>query len=942
MQVGSSSSTKSNSASGLASNQVRLSGLMSGIDTESIVFASTSKTQAKIDKQMQNKQTMAWRQTAVRSVVDKMIAFQSKYLSYSATKSNNILGTNFFNVSKVTSSSSLVAISAASTAAKNAAASMKIGSIKQMATATQVKATAKLSGDAPALTTGVVQDEWRETDIIEANMRVAVGDSTYDLKIGDLSMYNPNDEVSAQNLCNELNKKIGRHSEIAGQVEFGYNADDKKFFLKKTDTNTLDPDTVIGVDMVKVKDKDGNLTTSDADKKLFEGMGFTPGIGSKGDTLLADKEANFSKFYNTTTVYEGSSVSFDYQGKSYTVKLEQDIDLSSDKGGEALRDALNDALEEQGLKGKVKFFSDSEGSTLSLQSLDNASEIEVTGGSIADNYGLTGKVGEDISGSSKGIGYKKSLGASLSGGSITVNFNSVSKTINFDASDIEQYNTPDKLVSYLQNKLTKAYGSVSYIDADGKTRDYLDADGNKLSKVSVSVNSNGGLSFKTNEVETDENGKAVLDADGKVQLKAANSSIFSITSSEGGVLGEVGPLRVSAGASNRVNTNTTLSELADKLGINSLDNGKYGMKINGTEITFDGNTTLTQMMDKINKSDAGVTISYSKTSDSFSIVCNDTGAQGRIDIEEANGSSSNMAEKLFGSNISDLVQRGQDAQLTVSFDNGVSFQTITRSSNSFELNDVNIELKGKTDSSVTNDNPISFNIETNTQELVDKIKEFIKDYNEIVDMIGGMTSQARARSEAGKYYDPLTDAQRDDMDKDEIEKWEEKAKQGVLRNNTTLTTLNSKLMQAMTSLNSSSAFKTLSGIGITTEAQKGKGYNKLVIDEDKLYKACANNPDEVATLFNDQKSGLAVNLKQVFTDYVGSYGTSGVLYDLAGSSSATIDTSNYGKTIDNINDVIKRLKTQLSGEQERLYRKFSAMEVALSRLNAQSSMLSQG
>lgn len=793
MNVNSSSSSSSSTTSGLLSTQNRLAGLISGIDTESLVLAATSKTQSKIDKQVQNKQKYSWKQSAVRTIAEAMTEFNTKYLSYSTSKSNNILSSAFFNVASAKSSSSLVGITATSTAARNAAANMRISKIAQLATATSLRSNTKVMGESSSLTTGVIEENWVE----------------------------------------------------------------------------------------------------------------------KSKTVKSD-----------------SSLTFEYDGKEYTLEVSSNIDLSQTSNYSKLESTLYDQIKKQKLESDIDLTIDKDGK-ISISAADDSKEVKVTGGNIADAFGITGQSGNSISGEFTEMSYNRNLGDSLSGASITVDLDGISKKINFDASDVEKYNTPDKLAEYLQDKLTTAYGTVSYIDSDGKTQDFYDADGNKVSKVSVNL-VDGKLTFKTNEVK--------FDADGNASITNGNTSIFSITASDSSAaVGADGALKVETGTANRLNTTLTLDEVASQIGLTADSDGKYKMNINGVEFSFDGTKTVSNMMSEINSNaDANVTMSYSSASDTFSLIYDDTGAQGSITVQDSG--SSNLATKLFGANANDLVQRGQDAQIEVSFDNGSTYQTVTRSSNSFSLNGVTLELNGTTDSTVSQDAPITFSSETNTQTLVDKIKDFINDYNNIVEMIGKLTTEARAKSDGGSYYDPLTDSQRKEMDTDEIKEWETKAKQGILRNDSTLTTLNNKLRETMMSLNESSGYKLLGNIGISTESGATKAYSKLVIDEDKLYEACSTNPDEVEKLFTDSENGIAKNLKNVFTDYVGYTGSSGILYDLAGSSKSSVDQSSYGTTIDDINDIITQLKTRLKNEQEREYSKYTAMETALSKLNSQASM----
>ncbi|MCM1329160.1 MAG: flagellar filament capping protein FliD [Ruminococcus sp.] len=86
------------------SNRNMMSGLISGLDTESLVKAMTANTKNRINSQKQKLQTLTWKQESYRDVISKITDFKNKYLdtladtsikankvmkSYSATSSND-------------------------------------------------------------------------------------------------------------------------------------------------------------------------------------------------------------------------------------------------------------------------------------------------------------------------------------------------------------------------------------------------------------------------------------------------------------------------------------------------------------------------------------------------------------------------------------------------------------------------------------------------------------------------------------------------------------------------------------------------------------------------------------------------------------------------------------------------------------------------------------
>lgn len=82
MSVSSVSSSSSSSIYGSRSSNI-ISGLASGLDTESMIEGMVSGIKSKIDTQKQNQQILMWQQEAFRSISDQARAdFQQVYFLY--------------------------------------------------------------------------------------------------------------------------------------------------------------------------------------------------------------------------------------------------------------------------------------------------------------------------------------------------------------------------------------------------------------------------------------------------------------------------------------------------------------------------------------------------------------------------------------------------------------------------------------------------------------------------------------------------------------------------------------------------------------------------------------------------------------------------------------------------------------------------------------------
>lgn len=603
------------------------------------------------------------------------------------------------------------------------------------------------------------------------------------------------------------------------------------------------------------------------------------------------------------SLVSGNSLTINYGGKDYDVTVSADFAFQSTDPAanvKALADELNNQVAKMdGLKGNVTFGEDGKLSKTKTATGDiivkDGSDNLLKGLGLAKGGSSSGDI---VQGS---LFSTQSLSDSLVGSTLTFSLNGLTKNITFDKSREEDYSTPEKLAGYLKEKLNAAYG---------------------------------------------ENNVNVSNKDGKLSFKSADkNSIFSIGSADkAGILGKNGALHVYAGESNRINTNKTLADVQDNLGSKFTmdsyldpkqttgDFDAYGLTVNGKKFTFKSTATIADVISTINNDpDANVTMAYSQTTDSFSVTAKNGGSTGKVDIAD-----SGLANALLGKKDTDYTTiNGKDAKLKVSFDgNPANAVDIVRSDNKFTLDGVNFELLGKTDSSVSTTNPIKFSVSNKTDDLYAKVKGFVDDYNALIDLVNGKTSETKPTDGS---YPPLTDAQKADMSESEITAWETKAKKGLLNNDSILQSLSLDLRHSMTD-QVESMKSALYQIGIATKANDLSAKGKLTIDETALKNALNNNPDKVSELFTGT-DGIASRMQTVIDKNIKTSGGDGILVAKAGIANSTkTDQSSITRSITEYETQIKRFKTMLATQQEQYYAKFTKLEQYLSRMNSQSSI----
>ena len=442
---------------------------------------------------------------------------------------------------------------------------------------------------------------------------------------------------------------------------------------------------------------------------------------------------------------------------------------------------------------------------------------------------------------------------------------------------------------------------------------------------------------------------SVSESSGKITIAAEDSgvNVISVSSTSSDTTDKVlGYLGLTDGQSNRISTSSTLSALSSTLGFSFNSDSQLQLTINGTAFTFDASDTLASMMKEINNSDdVDVTMAYDETSDKLTLTADDTGAGDLLTVTE--GTASTFLSTCLGTSTA-----GTDCKLTI---DNVSY---TRSSNTITIDGVTYTANQETTSSTA----ATVTLTQDVDAVYENIANFVSAYNELIDTINGKLNE-----EYDSDYAPLTDAQEDDMDDDEITDWNEKAKVGLLESDDTLQSMVDDLRTALSDYISGVSLN-LSDIGITTSSDYDEE-GKLYIDEDTLKEAIQDNPDEIVALFTQtatsvsgttaaartltssqlqtryQEEGLAYRLYDIVAKNIStirdSSGNKGLLIEEAGISGDSSQTDNtlYNE-IQDLQDALDEESDRLDDYEERLYDRYDYLETYISTMNTQLSAIS--
>ncbi len=363
-----------------------------------------------------------------------------------------------------------------------------------------------------------------------------------------------------------------------------------------------------------------------------------------------------------------------------------------------------------------------------------------------------------------------------------------------------------------------------------------------------------------------------------------------------------------------ISKDTKLGELSFKTPLEfDTETGEIAFSINDKDFIFTADSTLNEIISKVNASGAGVKMSFSSLTKGFTLTSTTTGSESKVEIVNKKGNAFGI-DGAFG--FAALSATGEDALLSIE---GVQ---VTKSSNSFTIDGITYKL---TDKSTT---PITFNVERDIDATVEKISNFIDSYNALLDKVQGLLAEKTYRA-----YPPLTDAQKDEMTEKEIENWEKYAKSGMLHGDSNISSLLTKLRSSFFTKVEGTGLM-LSEIGLSTGNYSSGG--KITVDKAKLRSAIEKNPGVVSDLFI--KTSKSTDENQVFNE-------SGLISRLSTAlSNYTKKATDYslkyiGDQISDFEDAMDRMEEKLAAKEESLWRRFTAMETALSKMNSQSSWL---
>jgi flagellar hook-associated protein 2 len=384
------------------------------------------------------------------------------------------------------------------------------------------------------------------------------------------------------------------------------------------------------------------------------------------------------------------------------------------------------------------------------------------------------------------------------------------------------------------------------------------------------------------------------------------------------------------------------SDINISSGSTSIGASDIKFNLNGSDITLSANITFDQAIAKINEFSEKTSVKASNVGGT--LVFSSTDASKSINILVETDPVTNTKANTLG--INDGIKNGTSSLPGSININGTS---IAITSNKFTFDGVTFNLKDN----VTSGN-ITIKVNSDTQGIFDSIKNFADKYNELILEFNGKINEKRYRD-----YPPLLDDQKKDMKENDIKLWDEKAKSGLLTNDSTirnfLTEMRNSLNTVIENTGVTSNFNTLKDIGISFSSNY-KDNGKLILDETKLKGLLQTNTKEIMELFTIKGKDITAPSSLTTVTDINVHKKSGFawrIYDrlnttisqlgaIAGSPNSFVDTkSTIAKQLKSLDSNIFREQDKINTYEDRMWKQFTAMEKALQQLNSQGSWLSQ-
>lgn len=319
--ISSLSGTSSTSSIYGSRNSNIISGLASGLDTESMIEGMVQSYQQKIASLQQDRTQIQWKQEAYQSISDKLVEFSRKYMSY--TSSTNLLSSSFFNNSVITTTAGKFADMVSATG--KTSSTVLINAVAQLATAARyassasgLNSAASTSGNKTTIsgTSDLHLDQEMNVSTLEGSLTLSYGNKDVTIDFGELEFFDTNEDgtgnVSAEQLKDAIAKKL------EGQTITTSSGDQKKA-SELIDVQVDENGQITFADKANAGNK---VSISGATGKLKDTLGLDKVIEDEGNAFTVAGNSTFSEKVQTAEYLSDKSITVTLDGTQKTISLE--------------------------------------------------------------------------------------------------------------------------------------------------------------------------------------------------------------------------------------------------------------------------------------------------------------------------------------------------------------------------------------------------------------------------------------------------------------------------------------------------------------------------------------------------------------------------------------------------------------------------------------------
>lgn len=904
---------------------IRITGLTSGLDTESIISALVSSYNYKTNKYKKAQTKLSWKQDAWKTLNTKIYSLYTSLDGLRFSKNYNLKTTTSSDTTKATV-----------TTTNNAVNGTQKLNILQVAQAGYLTGGKLASGTTTSTTL--------------AELGYTGGDGTIDVNLGDgtKKSISVSQGTTVQQVINSL-KDAG--------VNASYDENNRRIYVSSKETGTANDFTLTGanVDGSSALAKLGLCVGSSSTTATYES--YTKYITSDGKTVAENvksgveayaqalaatetakaQNANLSAAYSYATAYSamqdaltGSSLSGAQQEELKTL-----LAMTATERVNSVMDADGNVYTKTKTQddGSIIYEKDGKYIQAVTTAKDDGNNVYTKNadGDYVDTNGLVYKAtSEKDANGNKYYVYTAADGQQAKLAMMDETTTYYETTTNEAGTGLYKY-TADDGTTYSPNDdgtFAGSDGKTYKLSDDGTTMQEYDKTKGELVTDGKSATVGAGTEVTNTEYvkgaevsgvdKSSDRLTALKEASGlsKEEIETLTSNISKVNSFEAvsdTVLDEtdsytraniVASIKAAYASGGATAVTTEVNTYADVIAANNTT-------ISDGEKTMEENSALADLAKMDN-----TTQEYQDAVDAFVAKVNDA----KTNMDYLNANSNSDASKIDG----------KDAKIVL---NDIEY---TGSSNQFSINGLMITAQAVTGTGDAN--AITITTQSDVQGMYDKIKDFLTQYNSLINEITSLYN-----ADSAKGYEPLTDEEKDAMSDTEVEKWEDKIKASLLRRDDSLESIMNTMTSAMSKgyeINGKKYYLSTFGIktlGYLNAAENEQNAYHIDGDEDdasvsgnsdKLMAALTEDPDSVIEFMQQLTNGLYESVgKKMQTSTLSS------VYKVYNDKEMASEYSDY-------TDLIKKWEQKLQDQEDYYYNKFSAMETALSKLQSQTSSMS--